>query len=219
MPSFYTRGEEIANSVSHGVSAWLFTAATAVLIVFAALSGSAVKVVAASIYGATLILLYVMSTLYHSFTNERVKAVFRVFDHSSIYLLIAGSYTPFTLILLDGTWKGPVICGVVWAAALLGVTLNAVSVERFEKFSMLLYIAMGWAVVFAVGDVVRALPPAGFWLLLLGGVSYTGGIVFYAWHKKGRVHYMHGVWHLFVLLGSVLHYLCILLYVLPRAYA
>ena len=142
-----------------------------------------------------------------------------LFDHSSIYLLIAGSYTPFTLILLDGTWKGPVICGVVWAAALLGVTLNAVSVERFEKFSMLLYIAMGWAVVFAVGDVVRALPSAGFWLLLLGGVSYTGGIVFYAWHKKGRVHYMHGVWHLFVLLGSVLHYLCILLYVLPRAYA
>lgn len=86
---------------------------------------------------------------------------------------------------MDGTWKGPVICGVVWAAALLGVTLNAVSVERFEKFSMLLYIAMGWAVVFAVGDVVRALPSAGFWLLLLGGVSYTGGIVFYAWHKKG----------------------------------
>ena len=163
--------------------------------------------------------LYTMSTLYHAFPFEGVKRLFRVFDHSSIYLLIAGSYTPFTLILLDGTWKGPVICGVVWAAALLGVTLNAVSVERFEKFSMLLYIAMGWAVVFAVGDVVRALPSAGFWLLLLGGVSYTGGIVFYAWHKKGRVHYMHGVWHLFVLLGSVLHYLCILLYVLPRAYA
>ena len=103
------------------------------------------------VYGLSLVVLYTMSTLYHAFPFEGVKRLFRVFDHSSIYLLIAGSYTPFTLILLDGTWKGPVICGVVWAAALLGVTLNAVSVERFEKFSMLLYIAMGWAVVFAVG--------------------------------------------------------------------
>lgn len=158
---------------------------TGALVALAAALANWRTVLICLVYGLSLVVLYTMSTLYHAFPFEGVKRLFRVFDHSSIYLLIAGSYTPFTLILLDGTWKGPVICGVVWAAALLGVTLNAVSVERFEKFSMLLYIAMGWAVVFAVGDVVRALPSAGFWLLLLGGVSYTGGIVFYAWHKKG----------------------------------
>ena len=216
---FYTKGEEIFNAVSHGAGSVLASGGTGALVALAAALANWRTVLICLVYGLSLVVLYTMSTLYHAFPFEGVKRLFRVFDHSSIYLLIAGSYTPFTLILLDGTWKGPVICGVVWAAALLGVTLNAVSVERFEKFSMLLYIAMGWAVVFAVGDVVRALPSAGFWLLLLGGVSYTGGIVFYAWHKKGRVHYMHGVWHLFVLLGSVLHYLCILLYVLPRAYA
>ena len=215
---FYTKSEEIFTAVSHGAGSVLAIRAPGRLSALAA-AGQLWDSAHLPCIRAFTGKFYTMSTLYHAFPFEGVKRLFRVFDHSSIYLLIAGSYTPFTLILLDGTWKGPVICGVVWAAALLGVTLNAVSVERFEKFSMLLYIAMGWAVVFAVGDVVRALPSAGFWLLLLGGVSYTGGIVFYAWHKRGRVHYMHGVWHLFVLLGSVLHYLCILLYVLPRAYA
>ncbi len=155
------------------------------------------------------------------------EEIFNAVSHGAgSVLAIGGTGALVALAAALANWRTVLIClvyglslVVVWAAALLGVTLNAVSVERFEKFSMLLYIAMGWAVVFAVGDVVRALPSAGFWLLLLGGVSYTGGIVFYAWHKKGRVHYMHGVWHLFVLLGSVLHYLCILLYVLPRAYA
>ena len=215
-----TVGEEVANAVSHGVMLCLTLAALPFAAVRAYVHDGTLAAVAASVFVISLLLMFLGSTLYHSMhPASRHKEVFHILDHIFIYVAIAGSYTPFTLILLDGTWKGPVICGVVWAAALLGVTLNAVSVERFEKFSMLLYIAMGWAVVFAVGDVVRALPSAGFWLLLLGGVSYTGGIVFYAWHKKGRVHYMHGVWHLFVLLGSVLHYLCILLYVLPRAYA
>ena len=168
---FYTKGEEIFNAVSHGAGSVLAIGGTGALVALAAALANWRTVLICLVYGLSLVVLYTMSTLYHAFPFEGVKRLFRVFDHSSIYLLIAGSYTPFTLILLDGTWKGPVICGVVWAAALLGVTLNAVSVERFEKFSMLLYIAMGWAVVFAVGDVVRALPSAGFWLLLLGGVS------------------------------------------------
>ena len=152
-----------------------------------------------------------MSTLYHAFSSPRLKRFFRVLDHSTIYLLIAGSYTPFTLILLRGNPKGVAICVCVWGLALVGILLNAVNLRRFEKVSMFLYVFMGWAVLFALPDVLRALPPAGFWLLLLGGVCYTGGILFYA----ASTRYMHGVWHLFVLAGSVLHYLCILLYVLP----
>ena len=207
MPNFYTRGEEIANSVSHGVSAWLFTAAIAVMIVFAALSGSATKVVAASIYGATLILLYIMSTLYHSFTNERVKAVFRVFDHCSIFLLIAGTYTPFTLITLAGT-LGWWIFGVVWGVAILGITLNAISIERFKVFSIICYVAMGWAVLFAARPVAEGLTPPGMWLLIAGGLCYTVGLVFYGLRRR----FAHSIWHLFVLGGSVVHYICIFRY-------
>lgn len=216
---FYTKGEEIFNSVSHGVGNVLAIGGTGALVALAAALADARTATICLIYGMSMIVLYTMSTLYHAFPFEHVKRIFRVFDHSSIYLLIAGSYTPFTLILLDGSVKGTVICAVVWTAALVGIVLNAISVERFEKVSMLLYVAMGWAVVFAVGDVAHALPAVGFWLLALGGVSYTGGIVFYVWHKKRGARYMHGVWHLFVLAGSVMHYLCILLYVLPRAYA
>ena len=209
---FYTTGEEIFNAVTHGIGSVLAIGGTGALL---ALSNSRTWYIYL-IYGLSLVLLYTMSTLYHSFPGQKLKHIFRVFDHASIFLLIAGSYTPFTLILLRGTVKGPIICGIVWITAVLGVILNAFSVEKFAKLSMLLYVAMGWAVVFAIGDVVHALPPAGFWLLLLGGVSYTGGILFYAWHKKFRTPYIHGVWHLFVLLGSVLHFLCILLYVVPK---
>ena len=210
---FYTTGEEIFNAVTHGIGSVLAIAGTGALL---ALSDRHTWLICL-VYGLSLVLLYTMSTLYHSFSGPNLKHIFRVFDHASIFLLIAGSYTPFTLILLRGTVKGPVICGIVWAAAILGVILNAISVKRFEKLSMLLYVAMGWAVVFAIGDVVRALPPAGFWLLLLGGISYTAGIIFYAWHKKFHTHYIHGVWHLFVLAGSVLHFICVFLYVLPMA--
>ena len=205
--SFYTKGEEIFNAVTHGIGSVLALMGTGALL---ALSNRHTWLIYL-IYGFSLVILYTMSTLYHSFPTEKVKRVFRVFDHASIFLLIAGSYTPFTLVLLGNTAKGPIICTIVWVTAILGIVLNAFSVDKFAKFSMLLYVAMGWAVVFAIGDVVRALPPAGFWLLLFGGISYTGGIIFYAWHRK----YMHGIWHLFVLTGSVLHYLCILFYVVP----
>ena len=209
---FYTKGEEIFNSVSHGVGAVLAVGGTGALLARANAHTAWIYL----LYGLSLVLLYTMSTLYHAFPQQKLKHLFRIFDHASIFLLIAGSYTPFTLILLRGTAKGPVICGVVWLTAILGVVLNAFSVEKFAKLSLLLYVLMGWAVVFALGDVVRALSPAGFWLLLLGGLSYTGGIVFYVWHKKYRTAYIHGVWHLFVLAGSVLHYLCVFLYVVPK---
>ena len=206
--ALYTKGEEIFNAVTHGIGSVLAIGGTGALL---ALSNRH-TVWAYLIYGLSLILLYTMSTLYHAFPQAKLKQLFRVFDHASIFLLIAGSYTPFTLILLRYTVKGPIICGIVWAAAILGVILNCFSVEKFTKLSMVLYVAMGWAVVFALGDVVRALPPAGFQLLLWGGIAYTGGIVFYSMHGKK---YMHGVWHLCVLLGSILHYLCVLLYVVP----
>lgn len=209
---FYTTGEEIFNAVSHGIGSVLAIGGTGALLALSNRHTAWIYL----IYGLSMVLLYTMSTLYHAFPQAKLKHIFRVFDHASIFLLIAGSYTPFTLVLLRGSTKGPIICAVVWTAAILGVILNAFSVEKFANLSLLLYVAMGWAVVFAIGDVVRALPPAGFWLLLAGGLAYTGGIVFYVWHKKYRTPYIHGVWHLFVLAGSVLHFLCILLYVVPK---
>lgn len=211
----YTKGEEIFNSVTHGVGSLLSVIGTTVLVTLAAAYSDAGTVMIMLIYGLTLVILYTMSTLYHAFPFETVKKVFRILDHSSIYMLIAGTYTPFMLILLSGSTKGIIICAVVWAAALIGILLNAISIERFKKISMILYIALGWAVVFAIGDVVSSLPFTGLMLMLFGGISYTGGIVFYA---QKKIKYMHSVWHLFVLLGSVLHYLCITLYVLPMSF-
>ena len=202
----YTTGEEIANAVSHGLGALFGVVATTILIVMSVLYGDPYKIVSSAIYGATLILLYVMSTLYHSFTNERVKSVFRIFDHCVIYLLIAGNYTPFTLIPLRGA-GGWTLFGVIWAAAVLGIVLNAISIERFKVFSIICYMAMGWAVVFALRPLCAALSQAGLWLLVSGGLCYTIGMLFYALKKR----YAHSVWHLFVLAGSVLHFVCILM--------
>ena len=211
----YTVGEEIFNAVSHGVGALFGVIGTSVLVTLAACFGNARAVVACSIYGASLILLYSMSTLYHAFPFEKVKKVFRVFDHATIFILIAGSYTPFTLIVLQGTTKGTVLFWVLWAAAIAGVVLNALGVDRFEKLSMVLYLAMGWAAVISIKDITRALPTAGVVLLVAGGLAYTLGIIFYVMKNK---RYMHSVWHLFVLGGSILHYLCVILYVLPLTF-
>ncbi len=213
MSKFYTKGEEVFNGVTHGVGVLLSTAGCAILIVMAVLYADAWAVVSCSIYGATLIILYLMSTLYHSFSDERIKYVFRILDHSTIYLLIAGTYTPFALITLHGT-VGWIVFGVEWAVAILGIVLNATNMERFKKISMALYFIAGWTAIFAFGPIMNALPIEGIVLLLLGGAMYTGGIVFYALKRK----YMHGIWHLFVLSGSVLHYFNILFYVLPARY-
>ena len=209
----YTPGEELLNAVSHGVGSLLAVAGTGALVALAARRGNAGAVAVCLIYGLSLIILYTMSTLYHAFRGEHVKRVFRVLDHSTIYLLIAGSYTPFLLLLLRESAWCAVLCCILWALALVGIGLNAVSVDRFAKVSMVLYIAMGWAAVFALPQMLRALSPGGFALLLGGGLCYTGGILFY--RLQHRLRYMHGVWHLFVLAGSVLHYSCILRDVLP----
>lgn len=208
----YTFGEEVFNSVSHGVGALLAIIGGSVVVTLAVLYGSSREIAACTIYAITLFVLYTMSTLYHAFPFPRVKYIFRIFDHSSVFLLIAGTYTPFMLITLKNNVKGIVIFSIVWAAAILGIVLNAISVNRFALFSLGLYITMGWSIMFAITDVVRALPFAGVLLLLLGGVGYTVGVLFYA---VKRVRYFHSVWHLFVLAGSTLHYLCIVLYVLP----
>jgi len=207
-----TLKEELINSITHGLGALLGIAGTAVAIVWAALFGNAYSVVSAAIYGATLIILYTMSTLYHAITNETAKKVFRVFDHCSIFLLIAGTYTPFTLVTLNGA-LGWTLFGIIWGFTLLGVALNAVSLEKFKVFSMICYIAMGWLIIIAAKPTVAALGWGPVMLLLFGGISYTVGVIFYGL----KIRYMHGIWHLFVLAGSVLHYFCILLYVLPTA--
>lgn len=207
----YTVGEEIANSVTHGIGAVFGITATVLLIVFSAIDGDPWKIVSSSIYGATLILLYTMSTLYHSFTGPRVKAVFRIFDHCMIYLLIAGTYTPFTLVSLRGP-LGWTLFGVVWGAAILGMVLSAISLTRFKVFSMICYIAMGWVVVFAAKPVAIALTGIGTALLIGGGIFYTGGVVFYGMRKR----WFHSVWHLFVLAGSVCHFICIFAYVILK---
>ena len=210
----YTVGEEIFNSVTHGLGALLGVVGTVILIVLSAINGSSLAIGTSIVYGASLIVLYTMSTLYHAIASERAKAVLRVFDHTSIFLLIAGSYTPFCLIALQGNPRGIFVAAVVWICAVLGIVLNAVSLKKTEKFSMVLYVLMGWSVILVIKDVIAVLPTPAFWLLLLGGIAYTGGIAFYAMKKK----YMHSIWHLFVLTGSVLQYLCIAIYVLPMAY-
>lgn len=206
-----TLAEELINSITHGVGALLSIGGTVVAIVWAALFGNAYSVVSASIYGFTLIMLYTMSTLYHAFPGKTVKKVFRVFDHCSIFLLIAGTYTPFALVTLRAT-VGWWIFGIIWALAILGIVLNSVSIEKFKIFSMICYLGMGWLIIMYIKLLINNIPFAGFIFLLLGGISYTLGAVFYSLKK---IKYMHGVWHLFVLAGSILHYFSILLYVLP----
>lgn len=212
----YTVREEIFNAVTHGIGALLALIGGSVVVTLAAVFGTAREVAACAIYAVSLFLLYTMSTLYHAFPFPKVKHVFRIFDHSTVFLLIAGSYTPFMLITLHGQGRGFVIFVAVWVVAVLGVVLNAISVNRFAKLSLALYIIMGWSVVVAIRDVWAALPPGGTLLLLLGGVAYTGGVVFYVWKSR---RYMHSIWHLFVMLGSLLHYFCIVLYVLPAGFA
>ncbi|MBE6681943.1 MAG: hemolysin III family protein [Ruminococcaceae bacterium] len=209
----YTLGEELTNSISHGIGAGLSIAALVLCVVRAAINIETVKamgVVAAAIYGSTLIILYCMSTLYHAITNKTARTVFRIFDHTSIYLLIAGTYTPITLITLRGA-IGWVLFGIVWGVAVLGITLNAISIEKFRKFSIISYILMGWAVVFGGKPVIEQLPKGGLIFLLIGGAAYTIGIIFYALKK---VKYMHSIWHFFVLAGSITHFFAIYLYVL-----
>lgn len=202
----YTLGEELVNSISHGLGAAFGIVALVLCVVFSAKSGDAWKVVSSSIYGASMILLYTVSTLYHALGINRAKAVFRTLDHCTIYFLIAGTYTPYTLVSMRGV-VGFVVFGVVWAAAVCGIVFNAINVRRFRKLSMILYIATGWAVVFSIKTLIKVVSPVGIWLLLAGGVLYTIGAVLYGIGKKKK--YMHSVFHFLALGGSVCHFISI----------
>lgn len=206
----YTLGEELISAISHGVGALLAITALILCIVRGA-HHSAINVVSGVIYGVSLIILYTMSTLYHSFKPNRAKKVFRVFDHCSIFLLIAGSYTPFTLITLNGT-NGWIMFAVIWTCAIAGIVFNSINLEKFDKISFVLYLIMGWTVLFDMKSLVANLDPTGLKLLVIGGVTYTVGAIVYLIGNK--VKYMHSVWHFFVLGGSIFQFFCILLYVL-----
>ncbi len=193
---------EIANAITHGVGAALAIAALSILVVFASLQGNVWHIVSFSVFGATLVLLYFASTLYHSIPFERTKALFRKFDHMAIYLLIAGTYTPFCLVpLREGI--GWILLVVIWGSAVLGITLKAFFTGRKEHLSTFFYIIMGWAGVFAFKPLYEILSFSGFLFLILGGLSYTAGTFFFI---RDRIKYNHSIWHLFVLAGSIFHF-------------
>jgi hemolysin III len=203
--------EEVANTITHGIGLLLSVVGFVVLLVLAALRGTAWHIVACSIYGATLICLYTASTLYHAAISPRVKRALRIFDHSAIYLLIAGTYTPFLLVSLRGPW-GWSLFGVIWGLALAGVLFKFWFVERFVILSTAVYIAMGWLVVIAAKPVITHVPFTALIWLLAGGLAYTGGVIFFA---AKRIPYSHAIWHLFVLAGSICHYFAVLFTVIP----
>lgn len=207
---FYTHNEEIANTITHGLGIAMSSAGVAVLIVFAALYSTPVAIVSCSIYGISLLLMYSSSTLYHMVRSPRAKRVWRVIDHSAIYLLIAGTYTPFCLIMLQGAW-GWALFVIIWVLALLGIITKAIYMGRYPIISVVIYIAMGWLVIIAAKPVLTAFQGWGLGLLTAGGVVYTGGILFYA---LNRMPFNHAIWHLFVLGGSILQYCSLLFFVI-----
>jgi hemolysin III len=206
----YPLGDILANAITHGIGA-LLAIAGAVYLIVAASRGSVWQVVSCSVFAATLVLVYLCSTLYHSLVRTRARHVFHILDHSSIYLLIAGTYTPFTLVTLRGP-LGWTLFGVVWSLAIAGVIFKSFAVDRFEVASAVVYLAQGWFVVIAVVPLVHALGWHGVLWLGVGGAAYTLGIIFFA---LDRLRYFHALWHLFVLAGSISHYFGILFYVLP----
>ncbi len=209
-PSEIFSAEDIANSVSHGVGLGMSIAGLALLVVVAAINGDTVHVVSAAIYGATLVILFGASTVYHSMTRPAARRILRVVDHSAIYLLIAGTYTPFTLVTLSGT-LGWALFSTVWAMALIGVLYKIFWFGRLKALSMGLYLVMGWSIVLAIKPLLESLHIGGIVLVIVGGLLYTVGVIFYAWEK---LFFNHAIWHFFVLAAAVCHYLAILLYVM-----
>jgi len=208
----YSVREEIVHSAIHGLGIALSIAGLIALVVTARRTGDRWDVAASAVFGVTLVLLYLASTLYHGIPHPGAKPILRVLDHSAIYLLIAGTYTPFTLVSLRGPW-GWTLFGLIWGLAILGIVVKVAAVGRYRRLSLALYIGMGWLVVVALRPLALAVPRGGLVLLFLGGVAYTSGVVFYVWR---RLPYHHAVWHAFVLAGSVLHFFAILLYVSPK---
>jgi len=208
----YSLGEEIANSITHGIGVGLSAAGLTILVILGALYGNAWHVVSFSIYGSALILLYTASTLYHSFQKPKIKRVFKILDHAAIYVLIAGTYTPFLLVNLRGPW-GWSLFGIIWGLAIMGIIFKIFFIDRFERLSLLIYLLMGWLCIAASKQMLMEISTGGLFWLMSGGLLYTLGVLFYRWEKLS---YNHAIWHLFVLGGSICHYFSILFYVLPK---
>lgn len=205
----FSIAEEIWHSITHGVGLALSIAGLAVLVAFATLHGGILNIVSAAVFGTTLIIMYGSSTLYHAITHQPIKGLFQKFDHASIYFLIAGTYTPVTLIAMGDNW-GWGIFAFEWALALIGISLKFLYPGRFETLSLIFYVVMGWIIVIAMDSLSANVADGGIWLLVAGGLSYTFGVIFYI---KDHKPYYHAIWHLFVLGGSIFHYFMILLYV------
>lgn len=200
--------EEIANTISHGLALVLALVAVPVLVLSAMRAGDVRFLIGVSVFGATMVLLYLASTLYHSTTHEAAKQLFRLFDHTAIFLLIAGSYTPFALGVLRGPW-GWSMLAAVWTLAIVGITLKIITRTRHSRICIVLYVLMGWLAVVAVKPILALIPVPGILLILAGGIAYTGGLAFFAAH---RIRYHHFIWHLFVIAGTVCHYFAVLWY-------
>lgn len=206
----FSKREEIANAITHGLGVLLSVAVTSILLVFAVWKGTAVHIVSFAVFGGTMLALYTASTLVHAFPKGRVKDIFEIMDHAAIYLFIAGTYTPIVLIVVGGA-LGWTLFGVVWGLAISGVVFKVFFTKKFVVLSTLGYVAMGWLITFAFQDISANMPPAGIQLLVAGGIIYTLGSIFYVWRSFP---FHHAVWHLFVLAGSVMHFL-MMFYVLP----
>lgn len=207
----YSLGEEIMSAVIHGIGALLAIVALVLCTVISASHGSTVAVISSIIYGVTLIILYTMSTLYHSLAVNNAKRVFRIIDHCSIFLLIAGTYTPYTLVSLEKP-LGYYIFAIVWGIAILGIVLNSINLKKYKVISLISYVVLGWVIIFAYGPLKEAVDWSGVLLLISGGVIYTIGAIIYALGKK--IKYFHSIFHMFVLAASILHFLAIVLYVI-----
>lgn len=206
----YSLAEEIANSVSHGIGAALSVAALTLMVVVSVASGDGWKLASALVYGISLVVLFLASTLYHAIHHDATKGVLRLIDHCAIYLLIAGTYTPFLLINLRGAW-GWTLFAIIWSLALFGIFFKLFFKHRFPKLSLFTYILMGWLVIVALSEMLAKVPSGAMWLLLAGGLVYTLGAVFYKWE---RLPFNHAIWHVFVLGGSTCHFLAVYLYLM-----
>lgn len=202
-------GEEIANSVSHGVGLVAALAGTPILVVHAAQNGDAARIVGTSVFAASMVLVYLASTIYHALPRQKAKRVFQLLDHGAVYILIAGTYTPFTLGVLRGAW-GWTLLGLVWGLTLAGIVLKTVAGVRYPVFSTALYLAMGWLALIAVQPLWLRVPAWGLFWLVTGGVAYTLGVVFFTLDE--RFPYSHFLWHLFVLAGTACHFIAVLWY-------
>lgn len=207
----FTLGEELFHSITHAIGSGLSIAGLVILVVLAVLNGDVYQIIGFSIFGASLVLLYLSSTLYHGIQQPRAKRIFKICDHAAIYLLIAGSYTPFLLVGMRGT-TGWVLLVVVWLIALVGITMKVLFIDRFQVLSVVAYLGMGWLCVFAFQEMMVSIPIGGIIWLAAGGILYTVGVVFYAMQK---IPYMHAIWHIFVLGGSICHFFAVLFFLAP----